>query len=384
PLLESTHVLFRAHRRSVLVTAAVVLGTLSGNCRQRTRRHHCDRPPGAWIWKLVQRRAAMTYFHFFNCAALSFAPHLIFYKATPLSEYGTWTASLKAALVFFAAMLLKMILWASLLPESDHDPALAAPSHLDARQEALRAVIGAGVDLAGMRYALVHVSHRNMAFEHKFQAVGLGWALAESVSKRLVPLWVGAGGMEFKWDFLLDSLSSNIELVSTLTLAALASLLWLRRSKPPALVPLIYILASLLAALPFSSRLASAPLFLLLPPCIPTTPHAVPSLSPPMVLFTCTASAASFMSSISRLPLECHSQSLVTWQGKQHTHSNAATHLPSHPPCLPVCGFPRSFLEHGLGWQPYEVAGAHLAACIVAALITWRLFSACSRQPTPA
>ncbi|CAI5952636.1 unnamed protein product [Closterium sp. NIES-64] len=247
------------------------------------------------LW-LVLLPAAMTYFHFFNCAALSFAPHLIFYKATPLSEYGTWTASLKAALVFFAAMLLKMILWASLLPESDHDPALAAPSHLDARQEALRAVIGAGVDLAGMRYALVHVSHRNMAFEHKFQAVGLGWALAESVSKRLVPLWVGAGGMEFKWDFLLDALSSNIELVSTVTLAALASLLWLRRSKPPALVPLIYIVASLLAALPFSS----------------------------------------------------------------------------------------SFLEHGLGWQPYEVAGAHLAACIVAAIITWCLFSACSRQPAPA
>ncbi|CAI7837086.1 unnamed protein product [Closterium sp. NIES-53] len=225
---------------------------------------------------LVQRRAAMTYFHFFNCAALSFAPHLIFYKATPLSEYGTWTASLKAALVFFTAMLLKMILWASLLPESDHDPALAAPSRLDARQEALRAVIGAGVDLAGIRYALVHVSHRNMAFEHKFQAVGLGWALAESVSKRLVPLWVGAGGMEFKWDFLLDSLSSNIELVSTLTLAALASLLWLRRSKPPALVPLIYILASLLAALPFSSRSALALLLLLpfitsKPPCRPGT-----------------------------------------------------------------------------------------------------------------
>ncbi|CAI5516145.1 unnamed protein product [Closterium sp. Naga37s-1] len=225
---------------------------------------------------LVLLPAAMTYFHFFNCAALSFAPHLIFYKATPLSEYGTWTASLKAALVFFAAMLLKMILWASLLPEFDHDPALAAPSHLDARQEALRAVIGAGVDLAGMRYALVHVSHRNMAFEHKFQAVGLGWALAESVSKRLVPLWVGAGGMEFKWDFLLDALSSNIELVSTVTLAALASLLWLRRSKPPALVPLIYIVASLLAALPFSSRSAHALLSPLLPTCIPTTPPCCP------------------------------------------------------------------------------------------------------------
>ncbi|CAI5471393.1 unnamed protein product [Closterium sp. Yama58-4] len=210
---EMAHAYHHFHRRSVLITAAVVPGTLRGNCRQRTRRHHCDRPPGSWIWRLVRRRAAMTYFHFFNCAALSFAPHLIFYKATPLSEYGTWTASLKAALVFFAAMLLKMILWASLLPESDHDPALAAPSRLDARQEALRAVIGAGVDLAGMRYALVHVSHRNMAFEHKFQAVGLGWALAESVSKRLVPLWVGAGGMEFKWDFLLDALSSNIELV---------------------------------------------------------------------------------------------------------------------------------------------------------------------------
>ena len=43
-----------------------------------------------------------------------------------------------------------------------------------------------------------------------------GWAVAETLTRRLLPLWVGAGAMEFSWNYVLDSITSNAELVSAM------------------------------------------------------------------------------------------------------------------------------------------------------------------------
>lgn len=40
-----------------------------------------------------------------------------------------------------------------------------------------------------------------------------GWAFADSVLHRLAPLWVGARGLEFTWDYLLQGLEANANLV---------------------------------------------------------------------------------------------------------------------------------------------------------------------------
>lgn len=193
----------------------------------------------------------MTIFHFVNCAALCFGPHLIYYKATPLSEYVTWPASLRAAVVYLATMLIKMILWASLLHAGEEEASDGRAAPFDAKQEALKAALGMLADVAGLYYALVHVSYRSISFEHKFQAVGLGWSLASTVTGRLLPLWFGAAGMEFQWTWLREAAQSNVELLLTVCLAALGSLLWLRRSKPPMAAPLIYAAITLIAAMPF-------------------------------------------------------------------------------------------------------------------------------------
>lgn len=164
----------------------------------------------------------MTLFHFFNCAILTFGPHAVYYSATPLSEYDTLGTSAKAAVVYLGTALVK---------------------------ELLKAVIGF-IDVAGLFFALTQLTHRNISQNHKFQAVGLGWAFADSVLHRLAPLWVGARGLEFTWDYILQGLEANANLVFSISLACMGSLMWLRKNKPKTLIPIIYSCAGILATMP--------------------------------------------------------------------------------------------------------------------------------------
>lgn len=184
----------------------------------------------------------MTVFHFFNCAILTFGPHAVYYSATPLSEYDTFGTSVKAALVYLGTALIKLICLATFLkvPESDS---------FDPYQEMLKALIGF-IDVAGLYFALTQLTHRNISQNHKFQAVGLGWAFADSVLHRLAPLWIGARGLEFTWEYIYQGIEANANLVFNLSLAALGSLMWLRKNKPKTLIPIIYMCACILATMP--------------------------------------------------------------------------------------------------------------------------------------
>lgn len=184
----------------------------------------------------------MTLFHFFNCAILTFGPHAVYYSATPLSEYDTLGTSVKAAVVYLATALVKLVCLATFLQVSETEV-------FDPYQEALKAMIGF-IDVAGLYFALAQLTHRNISQNHKFQAVGLGWAFADSVLHRLAPLWVGARGLEFTWDYVLQGLEANANLVFTISLAALGSLMWLRKNKPKTVIPIIYTCAVIIATMP--------------------------------------------------------------------------------------------------------------------------------------
>ena len=184
----------------------------------------------------------MTFFHFFNCAALTFGPHAVYYKATPLSEYDALSTCIKAVVVYLVTTFIKLVCLATFVQVSDHDA-------FDLPQELLKGLIGF-LDVAGLYYALTQVTHRSISQAHKFQAVALGWAFADAVLHRLAPLWVGAKGLEFTWEYLLQGVEANADLVFTVSLAALGSLMWLRKNKPSALVPLIYASAGVVAAMP--------------------------------------------------------------------------------------------------------------------------------------
>ncbi|XP_027355916.1 transmembrane protein 147 isoform X1 [Abrus precatorius] len=190
----------------------------------------------------------MTVFHFFNCAILTFGPHAVYYSATPLSEYDTLGTSIKAAVVYLATALVKVVEYfefsisyafcinfdnnitpflvciilqliclATFLKVSESDS-------FDPYQEFLKALIGF-IDVAGLYFALTQLTHRNISQNHKFQAVGLGWAFADSVLHRLAPLWVGARGLEFTWDYILQGLEANANLVGSFMLKAFSFVL---------------------------------------------------------------------------------------------------------------------------------------------------------------
>ncbi|KAH1076555.1 hypothetical protein GYH30_052162 [Glycine max] len=124
--------------------------------------------------------------------------------------------------------------------------------------EFLKALIGF-IDVVGLYFALTQLTHRNISQNHKFQAVGLVcWAFADFVLHRLAPLWVGARGLEFTWDYILQGLEANANLIFALasaqllsiSLVALGSLMWLRKNKPKTLIPIIYLSAGIVATMP--------------------------------------------------------------------------------------------------------------------------------------
>uniref|UniRef100_A0A6N2NDP5 BOS complex subunit TMEM147 n=1 Tax=Salix viminalis TaxID=40686 RepID=A0A6N2NDP5_SALVM len=158
------------------------------------------------------------------------------------SEYDTLGTSIKAALVYLGTALVKLVCLATFLKVSENDS-------FDPYQELLKALIGF-IDVAGLYFALTQLTHRNISQNHKYQAVGLGWAFADSVLHRLAPLWGGARGLEFTWDFILQGLEANANLVFSISLAALGSLMWLRKNKPKTLIPIIYACAGIVATMP--------------------------------------------------------------------------------------------------------------------------------------
>ena len=44
----------------------------------------------------------------------------------------------------------------------------------------------------------------------------IGWGTAEMVLTKVLPLWVGARGVEFEWTNIQSALDSNLNLVSTI------------------------------------------------------------------------------------------------------------------------------------------------------------------------
>jgi hypothetical protein len=45
---------------------------------------------------------------------------------------------------------------------------------------------------------------------------GIGWSTAEAIVSYLIPLWIGARGMEFSWQYIEMGVTSNINLVCTI------------------------------------------------------------------------------------------------------------------------------------------------------------------------
>ncbi|EEC08379.1 membrane protein, putative [Ixodes scapularis] len=178
----------------------------------------------------------MTLFHFGNCVALAYVPYLLTYKYSGLSEYGAFWKCVQAAAMYIVMQLCKMLILATFFPPGD----VSSVGGFDVLGEFLKATVDLA-DLVGIHVVMTKVAGKG---ETKFLVAGLGWASAELLMTRFVPLWVGARGMEFDWRYVQLSFDSNISLVNHITTATLVWL-WNRNDLRKVHLPVVTVLLAI-------------------------------------------------------------------------------------------------------------------------------------------
>uniref|UniRef100_G3MMI4 BOS complex subunit TMEM147 n=2 Tax=Amblyomma TaxID=6942 RepID=G3MMI4_AMBMU len=179
----------------------------------------------------------MTLFHFGNCVALAYVPYLLTYKYSGLSEYGAFWKCVQAAAMYIVMQLCKMLILATFFPPGD----VSSVGGFDVLGEFLKSTVDLA-DLVGLHLVMTKVAGKG---ETKFLVAGLGWASAELLMTRFVPLWVGARGMEFDWRYVQLSFDSNISLVNHISTATLVWL-WNRHDLRKVHLPVVTVLLAII------------------------------------------------------------------------------------------------------------------------------------------
>ncbi|TMS10557.1 Transmembrane protein 147 [Larimichthys crocea] len=146
----------------------------------------------------------MTLFHFGNCFALAYFPYFITYKCSGLSEYNAFWRCVQAGATYLFVQLCKMLFLATFFPTWEGGAGV-----YDFVGEFMKAT----VDLADLLGLHLVMSRNAGKGEYKIMVAAMGWATAELVMSRCLPLWVGARGIEFDWKYIQMSFDSNISLV---------------------------------------------------------------------------------------------------------------------------------------------------------------------------
>ncbi|KAK3801187.1 hypothetical protein RRG08_028197 [Elysia crispata] len=154
----------------------------------------------------------MTFFHFGNCVALAYVPYVIVYKCSGLAEYSAFWKCVQAGGAYLFTQLCKMLLLATFFPTTE----IVAGS-LDITGEFLKSTVDI-IDLIGLHIVMSKFAGKGQL---KFMIAGMGWATAELVVTRFIPLWMGARGVEFDWKYIQMSFDSNISLIHHISVAML-------------------------------------------------------------------------------------------------------------------------------------------------------------------
>merc|ERR1712083_1131853 len=128
-----------------------------------------------------------------------------------------------------------MLMLATFFPTTD-----VIEGQVDVAGELMKSTVDI-VDLIGLHIVMSKIAGKGQL---KFMIAGLGWASAELVMTRFLPLWVGARGVEFDWRYIQMCCDSNVNLVAHLSVAVLV---WLysRHDLRPTLVPVVMMLMAL-------------------------------------------------------------------------------------------------------------------------------------------
>eukprot|EP00697_Spironema_sp_BW2_P009584 gnl/Spiro4/24537_TR12166_c0_g1_i1.p1 gnl/Spiro4/24537_TR12166_c0_g1~~gnl/Spiro4/24537_TR12166_c0_g1_i1.p1 ORF type:complete len:234 (-),score=43.53 gnl/Spiro4/24537_TR12166_c0_g1_i1:122-823(-) len=179
----------------------------------------------------------MTLFHFFNCVALTFLPPMIVYKSTNVSEFGGFSTCFWAALAYFATQFCKVLAQAIFLP--------AESSQFYLIEEVMKSVVNL-IEPFGL-YLTFSDSLTNYisgSMEQKIIGVGITWAFTESLIHRLLPLWIGARGVEFDWVYTFTAIEANLAMLLFVSLSTVM-FLFTRKKKDVSVTPFLWaVLAS--------------------------------------------------------------------------------------------------------------------------------------------
>ena len=149
--------------------------------------------------------------HFFNCALLTFGPPYVIYKSY-LADFDAYANVMRSGLAYVVAQLAKMILLATFSFST------GAEGSTDWVQELFKMAFSA-VDAVALYY-LLKSSYITGDKRVQVFSVGLGWAIADSVFMRAVPLYIGATSLEFSWTWLQMALEANVLLLTHVAFAA--------------------------------------------------------------------------------------------------------------------------------------------------------------------
>lgn len=177
----------------------------------------------------------MTFFHFGNCIALAYGPYFLTYKYSGMPEYGAFWKCVQVGGMYMMTQLCKMLLLATFFPMSDHSDGLMETTSL--MTEFIKTTVDFG-DIIGLSMVMNRVPGSGHI---KVLITGLGWAAADLLLTRLLPLWVGARGLEFDWKYIQMSLDANVSLVHALSLAMLVWL-WSRSDLNVSMRPIVAVL----------------------------------------------------------------------------------------------------------------------------------------------
>eukprot|EP01006_Ploeotia_vitrea_P046721 TRINITY_DN67056_c6_g1_i1.p1 TRINITY_DN67056_c6_g1~~TRINITY_DN67056_c6_g1_i1.p1 ORF type:complete len:230 (-),score=117.15 TRINITY_DN67056_c6_g1_i1:954-1643(-) len=192
----------------------------------------------------------MTLFHFFNCAMLAYGPSVVLFNSSRLPEYSAKSTVAYGGLGFAASAVVKGLLLATFMTAVDDVTAF------DLTHELGKALVGC-LDLVSVGITLQRAPGR-LPKALRVLAVGLGWGLAEALLSYLIPLWMGARGMEFDWQYVRIGITANVNIVMHVAFVAVVWLYTRQRAVPQAWKPLIVAIAAARLLLPMGDHYLQA------------------------------------------------------------------------------------------------------------------------------
>lgn len=173
----------------------------------------------------------MTFVHFVNCMALAYAPYVVTYKSSVLSEYNAFFKCVFAGLIYMCTQLAKMMTLATFFPSFETSTISGSP---DVFNEAIKTLVDFA-DVVGIYFVINRTIGKP---ELKILTAAIGWGGAQALFSNIFSFWFGARSQEFDWKYIQLALNSNITLVHIMCMAAL-TWIWTRTDLKSNLRPFV-------------------------------------------------------------------------------------------------------------------------------------------------